>query len=1015
MKTRFTTLDICSVITEINESAVGLRLNNVYDIDNKTYLLKLIKPDVKKFLLIESGIRMHLSEFDWPKNNFPSGFAMKLRKHIRGKRLTSVNQLGIDRIIDLQFGSGEMACHMIVELYDRGNIALTDCNYTILNLLRYRRPTAVKENKDQDENSDVRIAVHEEYPISAARPQQPLMSLQEFVEVLSKAKEDSQVKRVLNSRLPYGISTIEHCLCIAGFSTNVKTGKSFSLDKDAQTLHTAFQNGENLLRNAQSTVSKGYIIQKKEKKATDGSEMITNVEFQPFLFEQHKNLPHTEYNSFNKAVDEFYGAMQSQKNDLKQLQREKQAMKKLENVRKDHESRINGLRVEQEEDCMKAELIEANLADVDKAIRVICGAIANQLDWADIESLVRDAQANEDPVALKIRKLKLDTNSFMMSLSMPYYDSPSSDESDESSSSIEEKSAEKHKMKPYKIEIDLSLTAYGNAEKYYSKKRLAKNKEQRTIDASEKAFKSAQKKTKETLKEVETIHTIQKSRKVYWFEKFVWFISTENYLVIGGHDAQQNEILVKRYLRAGDVYVHADLHGATSCIIKNNNPSQPIPPSTLNEAGTMAICHSGAWDAKVVTSAWWVHHDQVSKTAPSGEYLTTGSFLIRGKKNYLPPSYLVYGFGFLFKVDESCIWKHKDERKVKVIENNESRRSDFEKLKISCEDEKSEKSSNEDEKCVDEDSNVDEKKDAIEDVESKSDSNDDTVKAEFEFPNSEIKIDYKGEEKIQNQKVRLSAKQKRDLRKQKKKNQENEQPSNITDSVKTQGENIKQQKSQPQVQLKRGQKNKLRKMKNKYKDQDEEDRELAMKLLASGGESKKNKENNKKGKNNVPSKGKNFLNEQKDAKKTQKDTKRSDQSNDNTKHAPTAKTELSDDEEMKQEEPQYEGEQLLQSLTGCPQPDDIILFAIPTCAPYSSMKNYKFKVKLTPGNNKKGKATKTALQMFQMTKETTQQEKDHLRSVKDYDMSKNIPGKVKLSAPNLQGMKQKQKQNKKKK
>lgn len=28
---------------------------------------------------------------------------------------------------------------------------------------------------------------------------------------------------------------------------------------------------------------------------------------------------------------------------------------------------------------------------------------------------------------------------------------------------------------------------------------------------------------------------------------------------------------------------------------------------------------------------------QVSKTAPTGEYLTTGSFMIRGKKNYLPP------------------------------------------------------------------------------------------------------------------------------------------------------------------------------------------------------------------------------------------------------------------------------------------------------------------------------------------------------------------------------------------
>lgn len=78
------------------------------------------------------------------------------------------------------------------------------------------------------------------------------------------------------------------------------------------------------------------------------------------------------------------------------------------------------------------------------------------------------------------------------------------------------------------------------------------------------------------------------------FEKFLWFISAENYLVIAGRDQQQNEMIVKRYLRAGkkqtqaakmssdlslcnacfftcsgDIYVHADLHGATSCVIKN--------------------------------------------------------------------------------------------------------------------------------------------------------------------------------------------------------------------------------------------------------------------------------------------------------------------------------------------------------------------------------------------------------------------------------------------------------------
>lgn len=65
------------------------------------------------------------------------------------------------------------------------------------------------------------------------------------------------------------------------------------------------------------------------------------------------------------------------------------------------------------------------------------------------------------------------------------------------------------------------------------------------------ALKSAERKTKETLKEVETTTRIKKARKTYWFEKFFWFISSENYLVIGGRDQQQNELLVKRHLEQG--------------------------------------------------------------------------------------------------------------------------------------------------------------------------------------------------------------------------------------------------------------------------------------------------------------------------------------------------------------------------------------------------------------------------------------------------------------------------------
>jgi len=76
--------------------------------------------------------------YEWPKNDAPSGFTMKLRKHINNKRLEKLAMIGNDRVIDLQFGTGDAAQHLIVELYDKGNLILTDKDLTIINVLRPR-------------------------------------------------------------------------------------------------------------------------------------------------------------------------------------------------------------------------------------------------------------------------------------------------------------------------------------------------------------------------------------------------------------------------------------------------------------------------------------------------------------------------------------------------------------------------------------------------------------------------------------------------------------------------------------------------------------------------------------------------------------------------------------------------------------------------------------------------------------------------------------------------------------
>ena len=76
----------------------------------------------------------------------------------------------------------------------------------------------------------------------------------------------------------------------------------------------------------------------------------------------------------------------------------------------------------------------------------------------------------------------------------------------------------------------------------------------------------------------------------------------------------------------------------------------------------MTACRSSAWTVKVPVNAWWVYPDQVSKTAPAGEFLVTGSFMIRGKKNMLPQGQLTMGMGLLFRItQDSLVKNHADD------------------------------------------------------------------------------------------------------------------------------------------------------------------------------------------------------------------------------------------------------------------------------------------------------------------------------------------------------------------
>ena len=116
--------------------------------------------------------------------------------------------------------------------------------------------------------------------------------------------------------------------------------------------------------------------------------------------------------------------------------------------------------------------------------------------------------------------------------------------------------------------------------------------------------------------------------KKKWFYRFRWFYTSDNVLVIGGKDAGQNEELVKRYMEGKDFFVHADVHGASVVIVKGET-------ECWDEVARFAASYSGGWRAGHFTvDVYAAASDQVSKTAESGEFLSRGSFVVRGERRW---------------------------------------------------------------------------------------------------------------------------------------------------------------------------------------------------------------------------------------------------------------------------------------------------------------------------------------------------------------------------------------------
>ncbi|MDC1057886.1 NFACT RNA binding domain-containing protein, partial [Nitrosopumilus sp.] len=165
----------------------------------------------------------------------------------------------------------------------------------------------------------------------------------------------------------------------------------------------------------------------------------------------------------------------------------------------------------------------------------------------------------------------------------------------------------------------------------------------------EKKLEKFQSKT-ETERNIDVITEI---RKKNWYERYRWFMTTDGYLVIGGRDAASNSAVIRKHLDKNDKVFHGDIFGSPFLIIKD---AENAPVSTMNEVAHATVCFSRAWrEGLYGVSAYWVHPEQVKKSAPSGEFLPKGSFTIEGTRNFIKSETLKLAVGIMIDEDKNYV------------------------------------------------------------------------------------------------------------------------------------------------------------------------------------------------------------------------------------------------------------------------------------------------------------------------------------------------------------------------
>ena len=572
-------VDIFTVSDELNNLLTGARVDKSFQPTKDIVVMRFhVAGTGRVDLVMQCGSRIHTSKYPLENPTNPPTFPMLLRKRVKGAHVVSVTQHNFDRVVEIKVKKDKYYT-IVVELFDKGNIILLDEENNII------LPLKRKHWSTRD------ISSKKEYIFPEERGINPInVSEDEFKKIFIETESDVVRTLAING---FGSLYAEEIIERANEITEINKNTS-NEDLTSEQLSALYKSLNDLFDILKNEEYKPQIVKDGRKE-----------DVLPLDLVKYEGFEKTYYENFNEACDEFYSKkVNSDIKDVKERAWNKKVNKFEKRLRMQEET-LDNFNKTIETSQYKGELIYSNYTTIENLINVVNSAISKDYSFKEIGKILKkakddgmeEAQLFESIDKMGILTLKIEDTSII---------------------------------------IDPKLSIPENAESYYEKAKKAKKKTKGAIIAIENTKKQLEKikSKKELAMENISIPKKREKKNLKWYEKLRWFITSDNTLVVAGRDAGTNEAVVKKYLDNNDIYLHADIHGASSTVIKLEGKS--LNDTILKESGEFAASFSSAWTKGFNTQdVFWVYPDQVSKTPEAGEFLAKGSFVIRGNRNYI--------------------------------------------------------------------------------------------------------------------------------------------------------------------------------------------------------------------------------------------------------------------------------------------------------------------------------------------------------------------------------------------